>query len=223
MSVADIRQSYEKFSLLEESLAATPLEQFSRWFEDALAANVVEPNAMTLATTTHDGRPSARIVLLKGYDERGLVFFTNYTSRKGRELTDNPFASLLFFWPTLERQVRLEGGVEKVSAAESDEYFHSRPSVHASAPGYRRKASPSNAAIWKPGHWNSPSRWANIPRARSTGAATGSSPIMWNSGKGGRRACMTGWYSAAKPTEAGRSSGWHLDMGLHFAHDCEAS
>lgn len=127
MSVADIRQNYEKFSLLEESLAPTPLEQFSRWFDDALAANVVEPNAMTLATTTHDGRPSARIVLLKGFDERGLVFFTNYTSRKGRELADNPFASLLFFWPTLERQVRFEGRVDKVSATESDEYFQSRP------------------------------------------------------------------------------------------------
>lgn len=127
MSVADIRQKYEKFELLEASLAATPLEQFSIWFNEALQAQVPEPNAMTLATTTTEGRPSARIVLLKGYDEQGFVFFTNYTSRKGKELAANPYASLLFFWPALERQVRLEGSIEKVTAAESDEYFHSRP------------------------------------------------------------------------------------------------
>jgi pyridoxamine 5'-phosphate oxidase len=127
MSVADIRQKYEKYELLEASLAATPLEQFSLWFNEALQAQVPEPNAMTLATTTPTGRPSARIVLLKGFDERGFVFFTNYSSRKGHEMAANPFASLLFFWPALERQVRLEGSIEKVSAQESDEYFHSRP------------------------------------------------------------------------------------------------
>lgn len=127
MSVADLRQKYEKFELLEASLATTPLEQFTLWFSDALQAAVPEPNAMTLATTTPEGRPAARIVLLKGFDERGFTFFTNYASRKGRELAANPFASLLFFWPQLERQVRLEGSIEKVSAAESDEYFQSRP------------------------------------------------------------------------------------------------
>lgn len=127
MSVADIRQKYEKFELLEASLAATPLEQFTLWFNEAVQAQVPEPNAMTLATTTPEGRPAARIVLLKGFDERGFVFFTNYASRKGRELAATPFASLLFFWPALERQVRLEGGIEKVAAAESDEYFNSRP------------------------------------------------------------------------------------------------
>ncbi len=127
MSVADIRQKYEKFELLEASLAATPLEQFTLWFNEALHAQVPEPNAMTLATTSLTGRPSARIVLLKGFDERGFVFFTNYASRKGDELAANPYASLLFFWPALERQVRLEGIIEKVSAAESDEYYYSRP------------------------------------------------------------------------------------------------
>ncbi|PLC53107.1 pyridoxamine 5'-phosphate oxidase [Pollutimonas nitritireducens] len=127
MSVADLRQKYEKFELLEASLATTPLEQFTLWFNEALQAAVPEPNAMTLATTTPEGRPAARIVLLKGFDERGFTFFTNYASRKGRELAANPFASLLFFWPQLERQVRLEGSIEKVSAAESDEYFQSRP------------------------------------------------------------------------------------------------
>lgn len=127
MSVADIRQKYEKFELLETSLADTPLKQFALWFDEALQAQVPEPNAMTLATTTAAGRPSARIVLLKGYDEQGFVFFTNYLSRKGKELEANPHASLLFFWPALERQVRIEGSIEKVTAAESDEYFHSRP------------------------------------------------------------------------------------------------
>jgi pyridoxamine 5'-phosphate oxidase len=127
MSIADIRQSYEKFELLETSLAATPFEQFTLWFNDVIKANVPEPNAMTLATTAQSGRPSARIVLLKGFDERGFVFFTNYSSRKGLELAENPLASLLFFWQPLERQVRLEGTIEKVSPAESDDYYHSRP------------------------------------------------------------------------------------------------
>lgn len=127
MTVADIRQSYEKFDLIEASLATDPFEQFTLWFNDALKANVPEPNAMTLATTTLSGKPSARIVLLKGFDSNGFVFFTNYLSRKGHELAENPSASLLFFWPALERQVRLEGTIEKVSDAESDAYFHSRP------------------------------------------------------------------------------------------------
>src|SRR5690606_26870828 len=127
MTVADIRQSYEKYELLESALAADPFEQFTLWFNDALAAKVAEPNAMTLATTTLAGRPSARIVLLKGFDAQGFVFYTNYLSRKGHELAENPYASLLSFWPSLERQVRLEGSIEKVSAAESDAYFHSRP------------------------------------------------------------------------------------------------
>lgn len=127
MSVADIRQNYEKFELIETLAAESPLQQFTLWFDEALKAGVPEPNAMTLATATLAGRPSARTVLLKGFDERGLVFFTNYASRKGNELAENPWASLLFFWPALERQVRLEGRIEKVSDAESDEYFHSRP------------------------------------------------------------------------------------------------
>lgn len=127
MSIADIRQKYEKFELLEMSLAGTPTEQFTLWFSDALKADVPEPNAMTLATTALNGRPAARIVLLKGFDDKGFVFFTNYQSRKGQELAQNPFASLLFFWPQLERQVRLEGRIEKITAEESDIYYQSRP------------------------------------------------------------------------------------------------
>lgn len=127
MPLADLRKKYEKDVLLESSLAPTPLEQFSKWFNEALQADVPEPNAMTLATVGANGRPSARIVLLKGLDERGLVFFTNYTSRKGQDLAAHPHASLLFFWQPLERQVRLEGLIEKISETESDAYYNSRP------------------------------------------------------------------------------------------------
>ncbi|MCB5364529.1 pyridoxamine 5'-phosphate oxidase [Pusillimonas sp. CC-YST705] len=127
MSIADLRTSYDKHTLLESDVASDPLTQFSAWLAEALAGEDHEPNAMTLATADDQGRPSARIVLLKGVDPQGLVFFTNYQSRKGGELTDNPHASLLFFWPTLERQVRIEGRVERIQASESDAYFHSRP------------------------------------------------------------------------------------------------
>src|SRR5262245_27454283 len=113
--------------LRESDADPDPVRQFQRWFDAAVAAGLPEPNAMTLATCTADGVPSARIVLLKICDERGLAFFTNYRSRKGRELANNPRAALVFFWPALERQVRVEGRVELVSADESDAYFASRP------------------------------------------------------------------------------------------------
>lgn len=127
MPLADQRIDYALHGLHESEAGADPLALFQRWFDDALAAGIREPNAMTLATATPDGRPSARIVLLKVCDERGLAFFTNYQSRKGRELTDNPRAALVFFWHPIERQVRVEGTVEVVADAESDEYFATRP------------------------------------------------------------------------------------------------
>jgi pyridoxamine 5'-phosphate oxidase len=127
MTLADLRQKYEKDVLLESSLAATPLKQFSKWFNEAMHAGVPEPNTMTLATADANGRPSARIVLLKGLSDDGITFFTNYDSRKGRDLAVNPQASLLFFWEPMERQVRIEGRVEKISAEKSDEYYKSRP------------------------------------------------------------------------------------------------
>ena len=126
-SIADIRKDYKQHSLNEADVAADPYTQFDRWWNEALAAEVDEVNAMTLATASKEGIPSARIVLLKGYDTNGFVFFTNYKSHKGKELLDNPHAALVFFWKELERQVRIEGMVEKISAAESDEYFYSRP------------------------------------------------------------------------------------------------
>ncbi len=126
-SIADIRKDYRQHSLDEADIAPDPFAQFERWWNEALASEIDEVNAMTLATANKEGIPSARIVLLKGYDERGFVFFTNYESTKGKELQQNPHAALVFFWKELERQVRIEGRVEKVSEAESDEYFHSRP------------------------------------------------------------------------------------------------
>ncbi|AOB30134.1 hypothetical protein AKI39_04655 [Bordetella sp. H567] len=127
MSLADLRQSYEKKVLLESDAAASPFDQFTAWFDEALASQVPEPNAMTLATVDERGRPSARIVLVKGADTRGFVFYTNYESRKALDLAANPHACLLFFWQPLERQIRIEGTIEKTSEEESDAYFHSRP------------------------------------------------------------------------------------------------
>ena len=127
MDIASLRKSYERDELDEAHSAADPLQQFQRWFEQALNAQLPEPNAMTLATVGADGRPSTRVVLIKGVDERGLVWYTNYESRKGRELAGQAFAALQFHWVELERVVRIEGRVEKTSAAESDAYYASRP------------------------------------------------------------------------------------------------
>ncbi|MCH7345587.1 pyridoxamine 5'-phosphate oxidase [Pelomonas sp. CA6] len=125
--LSDLRKSYERDELDEDQASAQPLQQFQLWMEQALAAGVPEPNAMTLATVGADGRPSTRIVLIKGIDARGLVWYTNYDSRKGRELALHPFAALQFHWVEMERVVRVEGRVEKVSDAESDAYYQSRP------------------------------------------------------------------------------------------------
>src|SRR5215212_606651 len=127
MSVADLRKEYMLSGLYEADVDADPIRQFRVWFDQALAAGRAEPNAMTVATATPDGRPSARMLLIKRVDERGFVFFTNYESRKGQELHRNPYAALVFYWAELERQVRIEGAVEQVSPAESDAYFYSRP------------------------------------------------------------------------------------------------
>ena len=127
MKIADLRTEYRRETLDERDVAPDPLRQFEHWFDEAVKAQVPEPNAMTLATAGEDGRPAARIVLLKGFDERGFVFFTNYRSRKGRELAAQPRAALLFFWAELERQVRIEGAADRVDAAESSTYFAARP------------------------------------------------------------------------------------------------
>ena len=127
MRIADIRQEYMRAGLVEKDADADPFKQFDRWFHDALHADLPLPNAMTLATATAAGRPSARVVLLKGFDERGFVFFTNYESGKGQELAQNPNVALVFFWAALERQVRIVGTVSKTGRSESESYFRSRP------------------------------------------------------------------------------------------------
>jgi pyridoxamine 5'-phosphate oxidase len=127
MDIASLRKSYEKAELDESASAADPLQQFQRWFDEAVSSQVPEPNAMTLATVGAGGRPSTRIVLIKGFDARGFVWYTNYESRKGRELAAHPVAALQFHWVELERVVRIEGRVEKTSAEESDAYYATRP------------------------------------------------------------------------------------------------
>lgn len=143
MNIADLRQEYMRESLDEQDVARDPYLQFDRWFKEAITAKMPMLNSMTLATVSANGQPAARIVLLKGVDQRGFVFFTNYASRKGRELAANPAAALLFHWTELEREVRIDGRVEKVSTQESDEYFASRPlgSRHAAI------ASPQSAVV----------------------------------------------------------------------------
>jgi pyridoxamine 5'-phosphate oxidase len=127
MSIADLRKDYSRASLSENDVAADPVVQFSTWFDEALKAEIAEPNAMSIATVGADGRPSSRIVLLKQVDADGFTWFTNYHSRKGRDIEEHPYVALLFHWVELERQVRIEGRIEQVAAAESDAYFFSRP------------------------------------------------------------------------------------------------
>ena len=127
MSIADIRKDYQLKSLAESEVSKSPFDQFSIWWEEAVQSAIVEVNAMALSTVSLEGRPSSRIVLLKGYNKEGFVFFTNYTSHKGNQIEHNQHVSLLFFWKELERQVRIEGIASKIAAEESDAYFNSRP------------------------------------------------------------------------------------------------
>jgi pyridoxamine 5'-phosphate oxidase len=127
MSVSDLRKEYSRASLTEADVYADPIMQFSKWFDEAIMAKVAEANAMSVATVGANGRPSSRIVLIKEFDQRGFTWFTNYDSRKGQELQKNDHAALLFHWIDLERQVRIEGRVERLTDAENDAYFHSRP------------------------------------------------------------------------------------------------
>jgi len=178
--LAQMRRNYALGQLDENEVQAEPLVQFGAWFEQALQGEVLEPNAMTLATVGGNGRPSTRVVLLKGADERGLVWFTNYASRKGRELVANPYAALQFFWGELERVVRVEGRVEKVGEAESDEYYQSRPlasrigswaspqsrvieSREALEASYEAQKAQLGEAPTRPAHWGGyrlvPERW----------------------------------------------------------------
>lgn len=154
IALADLRMDYGRASLSEDDTLDDPVAQFGKWFDEAMKAQVNEPNAMSVATVGSDGRPSSRIVLIKQFDARGFTWYTNYESQKGRQLAQNPHAALLFFWPELERQVRIEGRVERTSAEESDRYFYSRPvksqlgaiASHQSAPIGNRSEMEANYA-----------------------------------------------------------------------------
>lgn len=169
MDLAHLRQEYMRASLDDKDVARDPVVQFNRWFDEAVKARMPLVNAMTLATVSATGRPAARIVLLKGADASGFVFYTNYDSRKGREIASNPQASLLFHWNELEREVRIEGRVEKVSAADSDQYFNSRPlgSRHAAIASPQSEIMASRAMLEarfaevEKHHGDAPSRPAN--------------------------------------------------------------
>ncbi len=126
-ALADIRKDYKMQTLNEVDVEISAIKQFEKWWNDAVNSEIDEVNAMTIVTATKEGKPSARIVLLKGFDDRGFVFFSNYNSHKGKELSDNPQACMVFFWKELERQIRIEGRIEKISSEESDAYFLSRP------------------------------------------------------------------------------------------------
>lgn len=178
--LAQMRKSYEQAALDERHALPTPIAQFHHWFDEAVKAKALEPNAMTLATVGADGRPSTRVLLLKGADAQGLVWFTNYQSRKGQELAAHPFAAMQFFWGELERVVRIEGRVEQVPADQSDAYFHSRPlgsrigawaspqsSVLSSRESLERSWADLQASLGdnppRPAHWGGyrlvPDRW----------------------------------------------------------------
>jgi pyridoxamine 5'-phosphate oxidase len=146
--IASIRKVYSQKTLLEENAAEDPIQQFDQWWKEAVASDIDEVNAMTLATASLDGIPSARIVLLKGYSERGFVFFTNYNSYKGKQLLENPKACLVFFWKELERQVRVTGLVEKVTTAESDAYFVSRPPASQIGAAVSPQSTPIENRSW---------------------------------------------------------------------------
>jgi pyridoxamine 5'-phosphate oxidase len=210
MNIADRRREYTRESLDEAAVAREPLDQFRKWFDEALASELREPTAMAVATVGADARPAARMVLLKGYDARGFVFYTNYESRKGRELAQNPQASLLFYWAELERQIRIEGAIGTVSAAESDQYYKTRP-LGARIGAW---ASPQSRAIGK---------GALMARVAEMGLRHGLNPARpphWGGYRlapeafefwqGARRACTTASATAGSPTAAGRSNGSRL-------------
>jgi pyridoxamine 5'-phosphate oxidase len=210
-TLADLRINYSRASLDEADAAPDPFVQFDRWFKEALAAKLPEPNTMTVATVGADGRPSARILLIKAVDERGFVFFTNYESRKGHDLAVNPHAALLFYWIELERQVRIEGRIEKTSADESDRYFASRPlGSRIGAWASEQSTVIDSRATLEAREKEVAARYGENRRARRTGAATASCPTRSNSGRAARRGCTIDCsIRATTPRRrAGRSRAW---------------
>ena len=194
-TLADLRQEYTQRSLDRSDVLPDPVAQFERWFADAQRAQIHEPNAMHLATVSADGRPTARIVLLKGIEEGGFLFYTNYRSQKGQQLQQQPYAALTFFWPELERQVRIEGAVSQLSDERSTAYFHSRPrgsqlgawvSPQSEVIADRAVLEQRQQELAKQYRQTSPSR------AHRTGVDSRCVPTGWSFGRVARAACTTG-------------------------------
>src|SRR5712692_6623107 len=204
MDLAALRQEYMRAGLHEKDLAPDPFAQYGNRFDEALQSGIALPNAKTLATATQKGRPSARAVLLKGFDAQGFVFYTHYGSRKGRELGQNPQAMLLFCWEELERQVGIEGRVEQVPAAESTGISRAGRWARGSRRSSRRRASRWRAARTSKHAWRrQPSAGATLRRARRTGAATGLRRTGSNSGRAAGTGCTTG-CAIASPAAPGK-------------------
>ncbi len=207
--IARLRSEYKKGALDEEHADADPIRPVHALVGRSDAArSCPKPNAMTLATADRNGAPSARVVLLKGYDEHGFVFFTNYQSRKGRELAANPRAALLFFWVELERQVRIEGCVDQIAATESDEYYRSRPLASRIGAWASPQSEPITGKALADGarSGNGTEPRPAIRNARLTGAVTGCVRSPWSSGRVGLRGCTIG-CATPDPRRAGSASG----------------
>ncbi len=215
MNVADIRREYARAGLTEGDLAADPVDQLRLWLEQAQAVDPLEFTAMTLATADREGRPSARVVLLKGLDERGLVFYTNYESRKATELLGNPRAALVFYWASLDRQVRVEGPVEKTSREESEAYFETRPRGSRlgawASPQSRPVAGP---LFQQPLDLLPAASPTGTSPCRTPGAASACATRPSSSGKAGPTAFMTDFATCGCRTAAGAWSGSPRDRSI---------
>ena len=202
IDLAGLRREYETQGLRRAELHPDPIEQFATWFSTAVNSGLPDANAIALATATPDGKPSARVVLLKGFDQRGFVFFTNYESKKGHELEKNPEAAFVVYWMQLERQIRVTGRVEKTSRAESERYFHERPRGSQLGAWVSRQSEVIDARrILDARLEEMTQRFAGSKddrAARRTGAATGSSRQRSNSGRAAPTACTTAFATPGK-------------------------
>ena len=208
--LAALRREYGDRGLDTPDLAPDPIEMFGRWFDDTVAAGLHEPNAMVVTTVSGEGHPSTRLVLLKGIDQRGFVFYTNYGSRKARDIEANPAVSLLFPWHDLQRQVRVEGTASRVSQEDSEAYFASRPrgsQLGAWASPQSQEVSSRASSTRCTAAPRSGSPPLTTCRCRRSGAASGSGPTLWSSGRAATAGCTTGWCTGGRGT-AGAPLAW---------------
>ncbi len=216
-TLADLRRDYASRALTEDAADADPIRQFGAWFDEALQSQLIDVNAMTLATASPGGEPAARIVLLKGVDESGFVFYSNYESAKGRDLAANPRACLLFFWAELERQVRITGAVTRTTSEESESYFHSRPFESQIGAAISNQSRPvSDRSQLETRYAEFAAKYQRLDRAAAarTGAAIASSRRRLNSGRAARAACTIDCSTRARPTARGRARDSNRRSGI---------